>query len=80
LLPVLAVAVACGGGNPAETRWATAQKESRNKPAVSTEALAGIEGKLQVVAAFLDITTNYYSHTGTQTVARSLITRAAGEI
>jgi hypothetical protein len=42
--------------------------------------LQGVEGKLQVVAAFLDMTTNYYSHTGTQTVARSLITRAAGEI
>jgi len=42
--------------------------------------LQGIEGKLQFVAAFLDMTTNYYSHTGTQTVARSLITRASGEI
>jgi hypothetical protein len=42
--------------------------------------LQGIEGKLQFVAAFLDMTTNYYEHTGTQTVARSLITRAAGEI
>ncbi|HEY7312337.1 MAG TPA: hypothetical protein VH643_23435 [Gemmataceae bacterium] len=42
--------------------------------------LEGIEGKLQFVAAFLDMTTNYYEHTGTQTVARSLITRAAGEI
>jgi hypothetical protein len=42
--------------------------------------LQGIEGKLQFVAAFLDMTTNYCTHTGTQTVARSLITRAAGEI
>jgi hypothetical protein len=42
--------------------------------------LHGIEGKMQVLAAFLDMTTNYYSHTGTQTVARSLITRASGEI
>jgi hypothetical protein len=42
--------------------------------------LTGIQGKLQFVAAFLDMTTNYYEHTGTQTVARSLITRAAGEI
>jgi hypothetical protein len=42
--------------------------------------LQGIEGKLQVLAAFLDMTTNYYEHTGTQSVARSLITRAAGEI
>ncbi len=42
--------------------------------------LKGAEGKLQFVAAFLDMTTNYYEHTGTQTVARSLITRASGEI
>jgi len=42
--------------------------------------MQGIEGKLDYVAAFLDMTTNYYEHTGTQSVARSLITRAAGEI
>jgi hypothetical protein len=41
LLP-LALVVACGG-NPADTRWATAQHESKNKPAVSKEALAGKE-------------------------------------
>ena len=40
-LPLLALVAACGGGNPAETRWATAQQESRNKPAVSKEALPG---------------------------------------
>jgi hypothetical protein len=42
--------------------------------------LKGVEGKLDYVAAFLDMTTNYYEHTGTQTVARSLITRAVGEV
>jgi hypothetical protein len=42
--------------------------------------LTGAEGKLQYVAAFLDMTTNYYEHTGAQSVARSLITRAVGEI
>lgn len=42
--------------------------------------LSGIEGKLDYLAAFLDMTTNYFEHTGTQSVARSLITRAAGEI
>ncbi|WP_024545867.1 hypothetical protein [Picosynechococcus sp. NKBG15041c] len=36
--------------------------------------------KLDYVAAFLDLSTNYYEHTGTQTVARRLITRAYGEI
>jgi hypothetical protein len=40
----------------------------------------GIEGKLDYVSAFLDMTVNYYEHTGTQTVARSLISRAASEI
>lgn len=40
----------------------------------------GIEGKLDYVSAFLDMTVNYYEHTGTQTVARSLIARAASEI
>ena len=40
----------------------------------------GIGGKLDYVAAFLDMTTNYYEHTGTQSIARSLVSRAAGEI
>lgn len=38
------------------------------------------EDKLDVLAAFLDITTNYYEHTGTQTLARRLIERAVAEI
>jgi hypothetical protein len=38
------------------------------------------ENKLDYVAAFLDITTNYYEHTGTQTLARRLIERAVAEI
>jgi hypothetical protein len=42
LLPLVLLFVACGG-NPAETRWATAQQESRNKPAVAKEALPGKE-------------------------------------
>jgi hypothetical protein len=42
--------------------------------------IEGIEGKLDYVAAFLDMSTNYYEHTGTQSIARSLISRAAGEI
>jgi hypothetical protein len=40
----------------------------------------GIEGKLDYVAAFLDITTNYFEHTGAQSVARSLVSRAVSEI
>ncbi|NEQ35706.1 MAG: hypothetical protein F6K40_05135 [Okeania sp. SIO3I5] len=35
---------------------------------------------LDVVAAFLDKTTNYFQHTGTQSVARKLIQRAAEEV
>lgn len=38
------------------------------------------DDKLDYVAAFLDMTTNYFEHTGTQTVARKLIERAAKEI
>ncbi|HBB32452.1 MAG TPA: hypothetical protein DDZ80_23125 [Cyanobacteria bacterium UBA8803] len=38
------------------------------------------DDKLDYVAALLDTTTNYYEHTGIQTVARRLIERAAAEI
>lgn len=42
--------------------------------------LEGVGSKLDYVTAFLDVATNYVEHTGTQTVARSLITRAVSEI
>jgi hypothetical protein len=38
------------------------------------------DNKLDYVAAFLDMTTNYYEHTGIQTVARRLVDRAYAEI
>ena len=38
------------------------------------------ENKLDYVAAFLDMATNYYEHTGTQTLAARLIERALAEI
>ncbi len=38
------------------------------------------DDKLDYVAAFLDMTTNYYEHTGIQTLARRLIERAIAEI
>jgi hypothetical protein len=38
------------------------------------------DDKLDYVAAFLDMSTNYYEHTGVQTLARSLIERAVAEI
>jgi hypothetical protein len=38
------------------------------------------DDKLDYLGAFLDLTTNYYEHTGTQTLARRLIERAVAEI
>ncbi|MGM3306403.1 hypothetical protein ACSQ6I_10535 [Anabaena sp. WFMT] len=38
------------------------------------------DDKLDYLAAFLDMSTNYYEHTGTQTLARRLIERAFAEI
>jgi len=38
------------------------------------------EDKLDYLAAFLDMSTNYMTHTGVQSVGRSLISRAVGEI
>jgi hypothetical protein len=38
------------------------------------------EEKLDYLAAFIDMSTNYYEHTGTQTLARRLIERAIAEI
>ncbi|MDQ3714199.1 MAG: hypothetical protein M3388_18560 [Acidobacteriota bacterium] len=38
------------------------------------------DNKLDYVSAFLDMTTNYYEHTGVQTLARRLTERAAAEI
>jgi len=38
------------------------------------------EDKLDYLGAFIDVATNYYEHTGTQTLARRLIERAVAEI
>jgi len=38
------------------------------------------DDKLDYLAAFLDVSTNYYEHTGVQTLARRLIERAYAEI
>lgn len=40
----------------------------------------GAEGKLDYLAAFIDVSTNYFEHTGTQSVAKGLIERAVNEI
>ena len=42
--------------------------------------LQGVESHLDYLGAFLDMGVNYYEHTGTQSIARSLISRAAAEI
>ncbi len=42
--------------------------------------MAIADDKLDYLAAFLDMSTNYYEHTGTQTLARRLIERAFAEI
>jgi len=38
------------------------------------------DDKLDYLAGFLDMSTNYFEHTGTQSLARSLISRAVSEI
>jgi hypothetical protein len=38
------------------------------------------DDKLDYLAAFLDLTTNYFEHTGTQSLARQLVQRAVNEI
>jgi hypothetical protein len=38
------------------------------------------DNKLDYLGAFLDMSTNYFEHTGTQTIARRLIERAVAEI
>lgn len=38
------------------------------------------EDQLDYVAAFLDMSTNYFEHTGTQSIAKSLISRAMSEV
>ena len=38
------------------------------------------DDKLDLVAAALDMGTNYFEHTGIQTVSRALVTRAYGEL
>ena len=44
------------------------------------QRIQGVEGHLDYLGAFIDMTVNYYEHTGVQTVARSLISRSASEI
>jgi hypothetical protein len=40
----------------------------------------GLEGKMDVIGALLDTHTDYFTHTGTQSLCRSLISRSISEI
>ncbi|MGC1276366.1 MAG: hypothetical protein WBC44_21905 [Planctomycetaceae bacterium] len=54
---------------------------TQNRVFASVKGLSDkMEGKFDYAAAVLDMTTDYFEHTGTQTVARSLISRAASEV
>lgn len=54
---------------------------TREKVADSLSKIAEVsDSKLDYVAAFLDMSTYYYEHTGTQTLARRLVERAVNEI
>lgn len=63
-------------GNFVAKHGLTPQKVSKNL----TKFLEFSDDKLDYLAAFLDVSTNYFEHTGTQTLARRLIERANAEI
>jgi hypothetical protein len=44
------------------------------------EQVAVADNRLDYVAAVLDMATNYFEHTGIQSVARRMISRAYGEL
>ena len=62
--------------NLVTSRNLTPQKVVGNLP----RFLEVADDKLDYLAAAIDISTNYYEHTGTQTLARRLIERAVAEI
>jgi hypothetical protein len=59
-------------------------KTHKLTPDSITEKFRGVIGNLDHtgdwIAASIDVTTDYFEHTGVQSVARSLISRAAGEV
>ncbi|MFB2836154.1 hypothetical protein [Floridanema evergladense] len=58
------------------SRDLTPQKVAKNLSSFIDVA----DDKLDYLAAFLDVSTNYYEHTGIQTLARRLVERASAEI
>ncbi len=63
-------------GNLVESKGLTPQKVVGNIRTVVDIA----DDKMDYFGAFLDISTNYYEHTGVQTLARRLVERAVAEI
>ena len=63
------------------TNYADSQGLTREKVTSNLAQFIDVsDNRLDYLAAFLDMSTNYYEHTGTQTLARRLIERAYGEI
>jgi hypothetical protein len=63
------------------SQFVTSRNLTRDKVVGHMQRFVEIaDDKLDYLGAFLDMTTNYYEHTGTQTLARRLIERAAAEI
>ncbi|NJL79733.1 MAG: hypothetical protein HC836_07135 [Richelia sp. RM2_1_2] len=65
--------------------WMSNTVSSNNlTPQKITSQLSGFvdfaDDKLDYLAAFIDLSTNYFEHTGTQTLAKRLIERAVAEI
>ena len=63
------------------SQFITAQDITQNRVVKSIEGLSEhMEGKMDYAAAFLDMTTDYFEHTGIQSVGRSLIERSMNEV
>ena len=62
-------------------QYISAQDITQNKVVKSVEGISEhLEGRLDYAAAFLDMTTDYFEHTGIQSVGRSLIERSMNEV
>ena len=62
-------------------QFISAQDITQNRVVKSIEGMSEhLEGKLDYAAAFLDMTTDYYEHTGIQSVGRALIERSMNEV
>ena len=63
------------------SQFVSEHKITQNRIFQSIESLSDkLEGKLDYAAAFLDMTTDYFEHTGIQSITRSLVSRAMSEV